>query len=100
MTKQKVLPHIWASDITVYQSDDFLSVTGTIPVSDLEVQITRDVFLGYINWVEDCTQKRTKLISPHIQFANSNTDEKLVAFVRVFGPVAADYVHEQIDDSG
>jgi hypothetical protein len=34
-------------------------------------------------------QQRTGKDSPHTRFANADTDEKLIAFVRSFGPVAA-----------
>lgn len=41
-------------------------------------------------------KQRTGKDSPHIRFANADTDEQLIAFVRVFGPVTA----ESVDHSG
>jgi len=33
--------------------------------------------------------------SPHVVFANADNDEKLIAFVKRFGPVVAEFVHEE-----
>jgi hypothetical protein len=48
----------------------------------------------------DWSKGHTGKNSPHIQFANADTDEKLVAYVKRFGPVVARSVCERFADQG
>ena len=47
-------------------------------------------------------QQRTGKKSPHIRFANADTDDKLIAFAQQFGPVVAKYVYDnyQVPEPG
>ena len=67
-----------------------LQITGLLPLyehpdqpSDLIRQYERAAKSGVVG------KKRTGKNSPDMLFANADTDEKLVAFVRRFGPVVA-----------
>jgi hypothetical protein len=53
-----------------------------------------DLFEKYRKAPKDWSKGRTGKGSPHMQFANADTDEKLIAFVRKFGPVVASSVSE------
>jgi hypothetical protein len=55
-----------------------------------------DIFEAYQNIPKDWGAGRTGKRSPHIQFANADTDEKLVSFVERFGPVVASSVRETL----
>ena len=84
-------PLTWASDIFVEAWDDRLFVAGKLPLRDSDVQPDRDAYLGYISSVQwKFGEKRTGGKSPHIRFAKCGiAPEKLIGFVREFGPVAA-----------
>ncbi|MGZ4829201.1 MAG: hypothetical protein ACXV78_06110 [Candidatus Angelobacter sp.] len=86
-------PLIWASDIAADVRKDRIVLGGKVPFSDSHLEPNRDVFLRYIR----ATQSKTKgeaNRSPHIQFANANSDKELIAFVREFGPVVASHLEE------
>jgi hypothetical protein len=84
-------PLAWASDIVVDHADDEqIVVSGKLQMSVEEVDPERDVYYGYRKSVKTkFGQKRTGQSSPHICFANANTDAELLAFVGHFGPIAA-----------
>jgi hypothetical protein len=87
------LPTIWASDISVEMGGGVLFVMGKWPTDNSEIQAHRDPYLQYlssINW--RVGEKRASGKSPHIRFVNAESDEKLIAFVREFGPVIASEV--------
>jgi hypothetical protein len=89
------LPLVWAWEIKVGVTPDRLFIGGNVLLLDEQVQWSRDSFLRYRESVKaQIGQQRTGMSSPHIQFANASTDEKLIAFVREFGPVVASSVSE------
>jgi hypothetical protein len=94
-------PIVWAFDVTAHQtSDERIVVTGKVPVLGSEFQLERDAYRRYLSSVKSkFGQKGTGLTSPHIKFANAVTDDKLLDFVREFGPVAATEITE-VDPPG
>jgi hypothetical protein len=98
VTTNRPLPNIWASEIKVDVYPNFLRVSGVLPSLSKEGRVDRDLFTEYLDWPHHW-EKRGGLRSPHIQFANSVTDAQLVAFVRTFGPVAANSIEEVVSDS-
>lgn len=79
----------WAETITVDVQPEELKVHGekfwtrlwSSDRSKREDNLLDRYSVG-AHWQKDC-----KTLSPHIQFANADTDEKLIAFVREHGPV-------------
>jgi hypothetical protein len=95
MPLNQYLPLAWAADIEVRVTSERLFIRGTELVSDRLVQRSRDSFFRYTQSTKAQTgQERTGMSSPHTQFANASTDEKLIEFVREFGPVVAASVSE------
>jgi hypothetical protein len=95
MPSIQYLPLAWASEIKVRVTPDRLFVSGNVLLLDGQVQWFRDSFFRYGESVKaQIGQQRTGISSPHIQFANASTDEKLIAFVREFGPVVASSISE------
>lgn len=75
-----------------------LRVVGFNPFSALHMRPelhSWDAFETYRKAPKDWSKGRTGKSSPHIQFANADTDSKLIAFVRQFGPVTASSVSEE-----
>jgi len=91
-------PMTWASNIQVEVSGRDLSVHGDASFPDQQPE--RDLFRNYRDWMVAKTTKRTGLNAPHIRFGNADTDQRLIAFVRAFGPICAESVAERdTDDS-
>jgi hypothetical protein len=87
-----------ANGLRVERVKDELSITGLLPrygikddPSDLirQYELARKVHIG---------KKSSSKASPHIRFANADTDERLIAFVRAFGPVVASSIRWDQDD--
>ena len=86
------------ADLEVENLGDCLRVAGFNPFVALDRRPelrSWDVFEKYRKAPKDWSKGRTGKGSPHIQFANADTDEKLIAFVRQFGPVAASSASEK-----
>ena len=90
------LPITWASEIAIeLRSKEGLLIMGQLPITDSDLDPSRDPFLRYLSSVKlDFAQKGTGRTSPHIIFANARSDDELVSFVAEFGPVAAKEVEE------
>ena len=72
---------------------DLLFVSGMFPSYKADGQpsdIVRQYEVARKN--RSLGKQRTGKDSPHIRFANADTDDQLIAFVRVFGPVTAESV--------
>jgi hypothetical protein len=72
--------------LRVERVQDELSITGLLPrysTKDHPSDLIRQYELARVG-----RQSGSKN-SPHIRFANADTDDRLIAFVRVFGPVVA-----------
>lgn len=79
---------VWAKDISVTVCGDELEVSGTLVMLEEEGRAAPDFLREYRQAISRYGgQKRQGKISPHIQFANAETDEELIKFVRRFGPV-------------
>ena len=79
---------MWGKDIRVDRRGDALQVTGTPLTSDRDLEKARDPFHAYMRAVSRFgPHKRQGKNSSHIQFANADTDRKLIQFVERFGPL-------------
>lgn len=87
------------ADLEVENVGDCLRVVGFDPFAalskDPELR-SWDLFEKYRKAPKDWSKGRTGKSSPHIQFANADTDEKLGAFVERFGPVVASSVRKTL----
>ena len=79
--------------LMVENTGDCLRVVGFNPSRAMDLY-SWDIFEAYRKIPKDWGAGRTGKRSPHIQFANADTDEKLIAFVGQFGPVIASRVRE------
>ena len=81
-------PFVWGIDLRVEREGDRLGISGIRPFSDDEVKAAPDLFRAYREAMAPFgPEKRQGKNSPHIEFANADTDQKLVRFVETFGPV-------------
>jgi hypothetical protein len=87
------------SDLYVEPAGDCLRVVGFDPL----ITVARDpslrswdLFLQYQRAPRNWRPGETGKSSPHIRFANADTDEKLITFVGQFGPVVAKSVRETL----
>jgi hypothetical protein len=79
---------VWATDLHVEVQGDRLAISGIRPVSDDDVKAAPDLFRAYREAIAQFgPHKRQGKNSPHIEFANADTNEKLISFVERFGPV-------------
>jgi hypothetical protein len=81
------------SGLDVKRVGDSLEVTGLFPTYG-EREAPSDLLSGYQNARKNRSigKQSAGKDSPHIRFANADTDDKLIAFVGQFGPVVADNV--------
>jgi hypothetical protein len=77
---------VWATGIRVERNGKELNVRGSLPTSDEEnaTDLLRAWRYSVNKYGE---QKRQGKLAPYIQFANADTDGKLMRFVERFGPV-------------
>jgi hypothetical protein len=81
-------PFVWAKDISVTVCDHELEVSGTRVILEEETRAAPDFLRDYRQAVSRYgPQKRQGKNSPHIQFANAETDQELIKFVQRFGPI-------------
>src|SRR5438270_9544885 len=81
-------PLVWGKDLRVTLSADRLTVSAEAPLFQEDAEAAPDLFRSYRKAVTRFgPQKRQGKNSPHIQFANAESDQQLEAFVRSFGPV-------------
>jgi hypothetical protein len=81
--------------LMVENAGDCLRVAGFKPSLPMDLY-SWDIFEAYRKIPKDWGAGRIGTRSPHIQFANADTDEKLVAFVERFGPVVASSVRKKV----
>jgi hypothetical protein len=79
---------VWATKIAVAAEGDHLSISGRVPFSDSDLESAEDLFVTYLQNRESAN-KGARNQSAHLQFANAQTDEDLIDFVKRFGPVSA-----------
>jgi hypothetical protein len=86
--QQTYPPFVWAKDISVTVCGDELEVSGTRVMLEEEWRAAPDFLREYRQAVSRYgPQKRQGKNSPHIQFANAETDQELIKFVQRFGPI-------------
>lgn len=86
----------WAFGIEVDHRPDCLFVGGYSPYwqSGRGRYSSWDLLAEFRKAPKDWSKGRTGKNSPHVQFANAETDDELIAFVKRFGPVVARSIRE------
>ena len=83
------------NDLSVVVVGDKLQISGFFPTYRHRDPPT-DLLSGYgaARKSRSGGKQKSGQASPHVVFANADSDEKLTAFVRAFGPVVAESVHQ------
>jgi hypothetical protein len=76
-------------DFDVKSEGDTLQVAGRVLIASGKQELPSDLLSQYQIARKNRSKQRRGKDSPHIRFANADTDEELIAFVRSFGPVVA-----------
>ena len=106
VVEQELYPSfVWAEpleghefDVRVFGSE--LHISGVLPTYRRRDRPS-DLILQYeLASQKGCTKKHNGKSSPHIVFANADSDKELIAFVRAFGPVVAKSVHSSDHNDG
>lgn len=88
ITKLDYPPFVWGKDIRVEAGPDELEVSAVVPVLQQDYNAAPDALRSYRRAVRRFEgPKRQGKNSSHIEFANADSDQKLVKFVQRFGPV-------------
>lgn len=74
-----------------------LQIVGLLPLYTTSDNCACDLLQQYQMARKDLSKGKTGKNSPHIRFANANTDQKLIAFVKRFGPVVAKSVYDNFE---
>jgi hypothetical protein len=74
-----------------------LQIVGLLPHYTASSSCACDLLQQYQMARKDLSKGRPGKNSPHIRFANADTDAKLIAFVRQFGPVVARSVYDNFE---
>jgi hypothetical protein len=94
--KRQYPPLAWGKDILVKVKPDELEVSAVVPVGAEDWDASPDVLRAYRKAVSRYGgPKRQGKNSPHIEFANADSDQKLARFVRQFGPVTVRSVRKE-----
>jgi hypothetical protein len=89
----------WGKNITVKLDSDELEVSALVPVLQEDWDASPDALRAYRQAVSRYGgAKRQGKNSPHIEFANADTDQKLIRFVQRFGPVIVRSVYAEERD--
>ena len=82
-------PHfVWGKDIRVEAGPDDLEVSGVVPALQQDYNAAPDALRSYMQAIRRFGgPKRQGKNSSHIEFANADSDRKLIKFVQRFGPV-------------
>lgn len=87
---------VWGKDICVKVGPDELQISAIVPVLKEDHNAAPDPMRAYRRAVRRFEgPKRQGKNSPHIQFANADSDQKLVKFVQRFGPVVVSSLHTE-----
>lgn len=86
---------VWGDKLEVREDGTSYLVKGLFPSLDAdgssdpqeENARSSDLIEEYLKAPKDWSKKHTGKHPPHVQFANADTDQKLMAFVKQFGPV-------------
>lgn len=85
---EQLLPLRWGTNLRAQRVRDHLFVTGTMVLLPDQQGQSKDIWECYRAFPRNWNADRA-LQPPHIEFANADTDDKLVGFVERFGPVVA-----------
>jgi hypothetical protein len=85
---EQILPLCWGANLRVQRVQDYLFVTGDWLLAQSQDDNAGDLWKSYLAFPTDWSGNRPRQ-APHIEFANANTDDRLVAFVERFGPVTS-----------
>jgi hypothetical protein len=94
---EQLSPLRWGANLRVQRVRDDLFVTGTVILKPDQQGQSKDVWECYRAFPRDWSADRASQ-APHIEFANADTDDKLVGFVERFGPVVASSYTESTFD--
>jgi hypothetical protein len=94
---EQLLPLRWGEDLSVARIQNQLIVIGTMVLLPHQQGQSKDIWERYRAFPRNWSADRA-LQSPHIEFANADTDDKLVSFVERFGPVVASSYTESMQD--
>jgi hypothetical protein len=86
IVEQKYPPFRWAKGVTVEHHGGVLRVSGQSPWGKLG-EPSLDLLQEYRKAPKNWSKKHSGKDSPHVRFANADSDEKLLVFVKQFGPV-------------
>ncbi len=87
---------VWAKDISVKICPDELEVSGMVVMDEEEGRAAPDFLREYRQAISRYGgQKRQGKNSPHIRFANSETDEELIKFVQRYGPIVVSSLRKE-----
>ena len=79
---------VWAKNIGVRADDREIEVSGVIPILEEDVYAAPDPLRAYRQAITRYGGvKRQGKNSPHVQFANANTVQKQITFLKQYGPV-------------
>jgi hypothetical protein len=83
----------WGREISVRIHPTEIEVTAIVTGNRIDLA-NNDLLLAYMQSMRvNVGSKRRGTKSPYIQFANADTDAKLIGFVRKFGPVVVKSAH-------
>jgi hypothetical protein len=84
----------WGGEISVRIQATELEVTGVVTSNGID-RANHDPLWAYMQSMSKVPigSKRRGTKSPHIKFADADTDEKLIGFVQEFGPVVVESAH-------
>src|SRR6266496_1077642 len=86
----------WGANIQVEPSGSGLTVSAIEPISDEQQEAAPDLFRAYRCAISRFGgAKRQGTNSPHIEFANADTDQKLTQFIQRFGPVLVSSLRQE-----
>lgn len=89
-------PFVWAKDIQVRVVDEEFEISGVLPVGGEQAYKAPDALRAYRQAISRYGgTKRQGKNSPHVQFANADTVQKLTAFLRHYGPVLISSAREE-----
>src|SRR5580698_1451899 len=94
--KREYPSFVWGKDICVKVGVDGLEVSGVDPILQEDRDSAPDALREYRRAVRRFDgPKRQGKNSPHIEFANADSDQKLIKFVQRFGPVVVSSLHTE-----
>jgi hypothetical protein len=86
--EHKYPPFVWAKSIQVKVVREEIEISGVVPVGDQDYSRANDPLRAYRQAMARYSgAKRQGKNSPHVEFANADTVQKQILFLRRYGPV-------------